>query len=114
MGFSPVWPIICVLPQRGCPAYNGTGVFAMKPTARRMLDAFLGMHELSWWIFTRALCLSCVLLFCGFVLLLEVDTVTLDNLRIYRIAQSMTQLPQVVLLIGIIGVACAEDHFTGT
>lgn len=81
---------------------------------RRMLEAFLGMHETSWWILTRALALSCVLLFCGFVLLLEVDTVTLDNFHLYRIAQSLIRMPQAVLLIGILGVACAEDHFTGT
>lgn len=86
----------------------------MKSTARRMLDAFLGMHELSWWILTRALCLSCVLLFCGFVLLLEVDTVTPETFHLYQIAQSMTQLPQAILLMAIIGIACAEDYFNGT
>jgi len=100
--------------QPTLPEYNGAEVFIMRSTARRMLDTFLGMHELSWWIITRALCLSCVLLFCGFTLLLNVGTVTLDNLRVYHIAQSMTQLPQAVLLIAILGVACAEDHFTGT
>lgn len=86
----------------------------MRRTARRMLETFLGMHETSWWILTRALCLSCVLLLCGFVLLLEVGTVTLDNFGLYRVAQTLTQMPQAVLLIGILGIACAEDHFTGT
>lgn len=86
----------------------------MRSTARRMLDAFLGMHELSWWIFSRAMCLSCILLLCGFALLLEVDTITPQTLRLYRVAQSMTQLPQAVLLIAILGIACAEDHFSGT
>lgn len=90
------------------------GVFTMKSTAQRMLNAFLGMHELSWWILTRALCLSCVLLFCGFLLLLEVDMAALESLRLYHIAQSMTQMPQAILLMAIIGVACAEDHFSDT
>ena len=90
------------------------GVFTMKSTAQRMLNAFLGMHELSWWILTRALCLSCVLLFCGFLLLLEVDMAALESLRISHTAQSITQMPQAILLMAIIGVACAEDHFSDT
>lgn len=86
----------------------------MRSIPRRMLDAFLNMHELSWWLFTRALLLSCVLLFCSFVFLIEAEPVTLENFHLYRAARALAQLPQVVLLFGILGIALAEDHFNGT
>lgn len=86
----------------------------MRSILRRMLDAFLNMHELSWWFFSRSLLLSCILLFCGFVFLIEADPVTLENLHLYRTARALTQLPQVVLLFGILGIALAEDYFNGT
>lgn len=86
----------------------------MRSISRRMLDAFLNMNELSWWFFTRALILSCVLLFCGFVFLIEAEPVTLENFHLYRTARTLTQMPQAVLLIGILGIALAEDYFNGT
>lgn len=86
----------------------------MRSISRRMLDAFLNMNELSWWFFTRALILSCVLLFCGFVFLIEAEPVTLENFHLYRTGRTLTQMPQAVLLIGIFGIALAEDYFNGT
>ena len=45
---------------------------------------------------------------------MQVDMAARESLRLYHIAQSMTQMPQAILLMAIIGVACAEDHFSDT
>lgn len=86
----------------------------MGPFCRRMLDTFLNMHALSWWIFIRAMRLSCMLLFCAALLLLAASPVGADTFFLFRAGQAFTELPQLILLFGILGIAVAEDHFNGT
>lgn len=86
----------------------------MRATAQRMLDAFLNMHKVSWWIFTQALRLSCLLLFCAMLLLLAAAPVEIDTFFLFRASQSFMELPQLILLFGILGIAVSEDHFTDT
>lgn len=84
----------------------------MFPTAKKLLRRILAMNELSWRVFTRSLILSCVLLFCAFILLIDIQQVSTQNYATYFTAQALIEIPQFVLLFGVLGSVCIEDYLT--
>ena len=72
---------------------------------KSILDRMLSMSENAWFFFIRSLQMSCVLLFCAWMLLLP------ENMpySIYQTAMEMAEMPKVILLIGLILSVCVED-----
>lgn len=78
----------------------------------KLLSRILSMHEFAWMVFTRSLILSCVLLFCAFVLLIDIQHISTQNYDTYFTAKTLIEIPQLVLLFGTLGSACIEDYLT--
>lgn len=85
--------------------YNVVGVMVLK-VIRRMLS----MCEISWELLIRALQLSCVLLFCSFMLFLSSGPLTIWNYDTYKLAQEFSTLPQAILLVAMIAGAVIEER----
>ena len=68
----------------------------------------LCMCDPAWYIFIRCIQLSCVMLFCAFMLLLSTAD-PVKNYPQYMTALSLYETPQGILLLGIIFSVCLED-----
>ncbi len=78
---------------------------------RAVLRRMLRMSEPAWYIFLRSLQLSCLMLFCAFLLSLEPGGL------VRGFAQRMTALalfeaPQGILLLGLLLSVFLEDAYT--
>lgn len=82
----------------------------MMIAAKRLLDRIVSMQAGPWEIWTRSLILSCVLVFCAFVFLLEQPRDLSGMYDTYRCVWELLRLPQLVLLLGILASVCAEDY----
>lgn len=78
-------------------------------TIRRML----AMCDLSWEILIRSLQLSCVMLFCAFMLLADAGAMTAENYTTYLLADELYRLPQGLLLLAAMAGAVIEDYRCG-
>jgi hypothetical protein len=67
------------------------------------------MCDLSWEILTKALLLSCVMLFCAFMLLANTGEMTLQNYTTYLLAEELYRMPPGLLLLAVLGGAVIED-----
>lgn len=76
----------------------------------RVLRRMLAMCELSWEILTKALALSCVLLFCAFMLLLDAGTYSTETHDTYRLVSELTAAPCWILLIASVAGVCIEER----
>lgn len=70
----------------------------------------LNMCDLSWELLMRAMQLSCVLLFCSFLLFLSTGPLSIWNAYTYKLAQELTRLPQAILLVAMIAGAVIEEQ----
>ncbi len=68
------------------------------------------MSSPAWEVVIRALQLTCVLLFCAFMLLLEAGVFKYETSHLYYIARELATLPQAILLIAAIASAVIEEH----
>ncbi|HBR08856.1 MAG TPA: hypothetical protein DD735_08200 [Clostridiales bacterium] len=75
----------------------------------RLLRRILSMCDLSWEILIRALLISCVMLFCAFVLLVDAGGMTQKTYTTYLLADELYRLPQGLLLLAVLGGAIIED-----
>ncbi len=70
----------------------------------------LNMCDLSWELLMRAMQLSCVLLFCSFLLFLSTGPLSIWNAYTYKLAQELARLPQAILLVAMIAGAVIEEQ----
>ena len=82
----------------------------MVASAKRLLDRIVSMQQLPWDIWMGSLILSCVLVFCAFLLMLEEPSGLSGKYDTYRCVWELVRLPQLVLLLGILASVCAEDY----
>ena len=82
----------------------------MVASAKRLLDRIVSMQQLPWDIWMGSLILSCVLVFCAFILMLEEPSGLSGKYDTYRCVWELVRLPQLVLLLGILASVCAEDY----
>ncbi len=75
----------------------------------RLINRMLDMCELSWEILMKSLMLSCILLFCAWMLLVDAGSLTAANYGTYLLAEEMTRLPQAILLFGVLASGIVED-----
>ena len=76
----------------------------LRDIVRRMLC----MSNAAWYIFIRCLQLSCVMLFCSFLLLLSCDGSLMQRSQ-YMTAMALYEGPQGLLLGGLILSVFAEE-----
>lgn len=75
----------------------------------RVIKRALDMCDFSWKLLVRTLQLSCVMLFCAFVLLMDAGAMTPQNYSTYLLANELFRLPQGLLIISVLGGAVIED-----
>lgn len=73
-----------------------------------ILRRMLCMSDAAWYIFIRSIQLSCLLLFCAFMLLLDCGGSMMEHSQ-YMTAIALSEAPQGLLLGGLILSVCAED-----
>lgn len=78
--------------------------------ALKVLRRMLRMCEPSWELLIRGLQLSCVLLFCAFLLLLDAGSFSVWNCNTYYIAKELLTLPQAILLVVILAGVIIEER----
>ena len=76
----------------------------LRDIVRRMLC----MSDAAWYIFIRSIQLSCVMLFCSFLLLLSCDGSLMQRSQ-YMTAMALYEGPQGLLLGGLILSIFAEE-----
>ena len=76
----------------------------LRDIVRRMLC----MSDAAWYIFIRSIQLSCVMLFCSFLLLLSCDGSLMQRSQ-YMTAMALYEGPQGLLLGGLILSVFAEE-----
>lgn len=76
----------------------------LRDIVRRMLC----MSDAAWYIFIRSIQLSCVMLFCSFLLLLSCDGSLMQRAQ-YMTAMALYEGPQGLLLGGLILSVFAEE-----
>ena len=76
----------------------------LRDIVRRMLC----MSDAAWYIFIRSIQLSCVMLFCSFLLLLSYDGSLMQRAQ-YMTAMALYEGPQGLLLGGLILSVFAEE-----
>lgn len=76
----------------------------LRDIVRRMLC----MSDAAWYIFIRSIQLSCVMLFCSFLLLLSCDGSLMQRVQ-YMTAMALYEGPQGLLLGGLILSVFAEE-----
>ena len=76
---------------------------------RAIVDRMLHMSDPAWFIFIRSIQLSAFMLFCSFMLHLNISC-SLAHYTQYMTAQALSEVPQGLLLIGILASAILEDQ----
>ena len=75
---------------------------------RDIVQRMLCMSDAAWYIFIRSIQLSCVMLFCSFMLLLSCDGSLMQRAQ-YMTAIALYEAPQGLLLGGLILSVFAEE-----
>ena len=75
---------------------------------RDIVRRMLCMSDAAWYIFIRSIQLSCVMLFCSFMLLLSCDGSLMQRAQ-YMTAIALYEAPQGLLLGGLILSVFAEE-----
>ena len=77
---------------------------------RAVVRRMLAMSEPAWTIFSRSLQISCMLLFCSFLLLLDTGPLV-QSYPQYITALALYETPQGILLLGLILSVCLEEFY---
>lgn len=76
----------------------------------RTIRRILAMSTLSWEIVIRALQLSCVMLFCAYMLLMEAGPFTYATSDLHYIARELISQPQAILLLATLASVIVEER----
>ena len=76
----------------------------------KTMRRILAMSAPAWEVTLRSLQLSCCMLCCAFMLLIDAGTYTADTSYAYNLAYELALMPQAVLLIGMIAGAVIEER----
>jgi len=73
----------------------------------------LSICEPAWRALLGSVIASVLLLLCSLAILVHIGPNPYADLRLFRLAYDLAQLPFVFLLLGIITAACLEEQFSG-
>ena len=90
-------------PPRG---YNSCMEVRILKVIRRMLC----MCDPAWELPIRGLQLSCVLLFCAFLLLVDAGGFSVESCGTYFLAEELLTLPQAILLVVMLAGVMIEER----
>ncbi len=82
----------------------------MKSKLKKTIDYILSMHEAAWDLLMGTLRLSCTMVFCAFVILVDLGAPTLENLPIWRGALEYARFPAYLLLCATLASAYVDTH----
>lgn len=82
----------------------------MRNKIRKTLDYILTMRPEAWSILIGTLRLSCTMLFCAFVLMIDLQQPTMATLPIWRGALEYASFPAILLLCAVIASALVDEH----
>lgn len=85
------------------------GVILVSVMTVKLLRRILAMSPPAWEITLRSLQLSCVMLFCSWMLLAGAGTYSIETNYVYQLAYELARLPQAVLLAAVIAGAVIEE-----
>ena len=79
---------------------------------KSIVGRMLSMCPEAWYIFIRTIQLSCFLLLCAFLLLLEWNGCMYENRSLYMTAVSLQETVQALLILAAIIPVCIEDIYS--
>ena len=68
------------------------------------------MREEAWGLLMNTLHLSCVMVFCAFVIVIELGAPTIETLRLWRGALEYATFPAALLLCATLASAFIDEH----
>lgn len=90
---------------------SGIGYDAgMKGNIKKTIEYILSMREEAWGLLLGTLRLSCVMVFCAFVILIELGAPTIQTLPIWRGAEAYASFPAALLLCATLASAFVDEH----
>lgn len=94
------------MPPPPLHGYNSS----MEVRSLKVIRRMLCMCESSWELLIRGLQLSCVLLFCAFLLLVDAGSFSVVSCDTYFLAQELLTLPQAILLVVMLAGVIIEER----
>lgn len=94
------------MPPPPLHGYNSS----MEVRSLKVIWRMLCMCEPSWELLIRGLQLSCVLLFCAFLLLVDAGSFSVVSCDTYFLAQELLTLPQAILLVVMLAGVIIEER----
>ncbi len=82
----------------------------MRNTLKKTIEYILDMHEEAWGLLMGTLRLSCTLVFCAFVMLIHLGAPTVENLPVWRGAETWADFPVYLLLCAVFAAAYIDSH----
>lgn len=76
----------------------------------KVIRRMLCMCEPAWELLIRGLQLSCVLLFCAFLLLVDAGGFSVESCGTYFLAEELLTLPQAILLVVMLAGVMIEER----
>ncbi|HHU23271.1 MAG TPA: hypothetical protein GXZ52_07675 [Clostridiales bacterium] len=77
---------------------------------RKLLHRILNMCNPAWGALKGTLMLCCAMVFCAFIILVEIGPVSIDTYHLYLYAKELATAPAGLLLIAAIGTVCIEEQ----
>ncbi len=82
----------------------------MKSKLKKTIEYILSMHEAAWGLLMGTFRLSCTMVFCAFVILIDLGAPTLANLPLWRGALEYARFPAYLLLCAILAAAYMDSR----
>jgi hypothetical protein len=77
---------------------------------RKLLHRIVNMCNPAWHALRGTLMLSCTMVFCAFIILVEIGPVSIDTYNLYLCARELATAPAGLLLVAAIGTVCLEEQ----
>lgn len=78
---------------------------------KNLLNFILGMCPVARSALVGTLRLSCTMLLCAFIIIIDIGAVNISNYHLYITALEMARVPAGLLLIAAIGTVIIEEQF---
>jgi hypothetical protein len=82
----------------------------MKNALKKTIDYIFSMPQAAWDVLMGALRLSCTMVFCAFVMLIDLGAPTIENLPVWRGALEYARFPVYLLLCAVFAAAGIDSR----
>lgn len=77
---------------------------------KKLINRILDMCEPAWGALRGTLMLCCTMAFCAFMILVDIEPVSIRTYDLFRCAKELAAAPAGLLLIAAIGTVCIEER----